>query len=340
MNQTHKLSLLLIAMALATAWPPAAGVADAGPVLIRLQIWRVRGNMIASDLPAPAGRAAAGVADPELPFHLGRTGFRVLSSQAVSVDNHQLLMNSDGWMINGAPLPFKVDPKAIDALKPALELVASPSVLSNFGTTATMTIGSNQALEYFVRRSDGLYELQKLDTPVGMTIKILAEPGEGGRVHFSKIGFSLRAVRDRQPLEGTSLEVGPPVLSAVGWETDLSVRPGKDYAIIGAPPDGPLIIRLRADTGAAAAAGVGAMAQPTPQQPKLSASLLEKVTRLMRCAGRRPASASGPARRAARRVKYIQLLSMEISFFIDIPPSSPIIPPRVLPRKTEVSFPR
>lgn len=129
----------------------------------------------------------------------------------------------------------------------SVEVVATPRIIVKDGQEAKLMISAPQNLEYFERRQDGLYELKKVEEPVGLEISLKAHV-EGKSVRLSELTFDLRSVEKRIPLEGASLDVGVPVISARTFEANLRIDAQRDYGIMFKPDgQGVLLVLLRAE---------------------------------------------------------------------------------------------
>jgi hypothetical protein len=122
-----------------------------------------------------------------------------------------------------------------------------PTVTAVAGQPFTIEISSAAPIEYFERRTDGLFELKRSEEQPGFSISTTAESGESNRIVLKDLKVSLRSVARRVPIEGVSLEVGPPVVETWEQKTTLAVKPGMDYGMqIASEGYGSLILRLRA----------------------------------------------------------------------------------------------
>ena len=112
-------------------------------------------------------------------------------------------------------------------------------------------IKSQQPIQYFARRKDGLFELKQLELPTGLDIEIEAvEEEDKGYIRLTDMVMTMRSVEKREKIEGVNLSVGRPILGEQRYVFYFRVRPGKDYGILIRPKQGQggLLIRLRASS--------------------------------------------------------------------------------------------
>lgn len=159
-----------------------------------------------------------------------------------------LEITKNGWFWNGACLDFG---RAEEMGMPEnqIQVIASPAILIESSESATIFISSNQKLEYFEKREDGLFELKHIQGPTGLKIEIRAESEGQNKIRIKYLTFSLRSVEEREPIPNVTLPVGRPILESREFKVDIEVTPGKDYGFILHPGQGQgvLIIRLRLD---------------------------------------------------------------------------------------------
>ncbi len=128
-----------------------------------------------------------------------------------------------------------------------IRLICAPNILVLSGEAADYHIISEQEIEYFEQREDGLFELKKLQEPTWLEIVMRVESEGQNKIRFSELTFSLRSVEEREPIPGVTLPVGRPILETREYKADIRVTSGKDYGFILHPGQGQgvLIIRLR-----------------------------------------------------------------------------------------------
>jgi hypothetical protein len=115
-----------------------------------------------------------------------------------------------------------------------------------------MSIESTQPIQYFERRSDGLYKLKEMELRTGLYFNITeaVEEEDKGYIRLTDIEMTMRSVGSREKVEGVNLPVGRPILSEEQYVFYFRVRPGKDYGILINPEQGQggLLLRLRASS--------------------------------------------------------------------------------------------
>jgi hypothetical protein len=135
-----------------------------------------------------------------------------------------------------------------------IRLVYSPVIEMKEHSPGGITIKSDQPIQYFKKRQDGLFVLREKKLPTGLDIQI-TKPEESeaeGYILLTDIVMTLRTVERREKIEGVDLTVGKPVLGEQKYVFFFRVRPGKDYGILIRPEGGMggLLIRLRATSTA------------------------------------------------------------------------------------------
>lgn len=132
-----------------------------------------------------------------------------------------------------------------------IQLVHSPAISMLEHSKGSVEIQSKQPIQYFEKRSDGLFELKKVELATGMDIVIEAkEEASKGYIVLSDMVMTVRTIESRKKIEGVNLSVGYPVLGEQEYVFFFRVRPGKDYGILITPERsrGGLLIRLRASS--------------------------------------------------------------------------------------------
>lgn len=131
-----------------------------------------------------------------------------------------------------------------------IRLLFSPVIEMAEHSPGEFNIRSEQPVQYFEKRKDGLFELKEVKLPMGLDIEITEpeEEEEKGYILLTDIVMTLRTVQTRKKIEGVNLSVGEPVLGEQKYVFFFRVRPGKDYGILIRPERGmgALLIRLRA----------------------------------------------------------------------------------------------
>lgn len=225
--------------------PPAAAAPQAAApresVRIKCQIFRIRGN-VSGDTSLTddiwAGKPPADEKSKPLAFFT--TARMVLAGARFTVDER-------GWRINDRELAM--DGATLPALGDGVLPIASPHIISPYGEAAAFNIGSNQPIDYFDHMASGLYQLKKSSQPTGLSMKVFVEHGQDGRIRLHDMTFTTTMVESRKPLEGTTLNVGEPVISKREVKADIHLKPGRDYGFFFFTSDGQgtLLVRLRVE---------------------------------------------------------------------------------------------
>lgn len=103
-----------------------------------------------------------------------------------------------------------------------VQLLASPALPVNNGETGRIDMRSENEVEYFVKRQDS-YELKKDHVEAGVTFSANVSV-EGQVVTLDPVEISIRSITGRESLEGTSLDIGKPVIETVSKETSRTIR--------------------------------------------------------------------------------------------------------------------
>lgn len=174
----------------------------------------------------------------------------------------KVMVFSQGWFQLGKDkLEFKdgncfwkhkvlpIDPnQKVKLPEDQIRLIYSPDIVMPEHSKRTVKIESEQPIQYFVKRKDGLFELKEIKLPTGLDIEIEAKEEEDkGYILLTDMVMTMRSVEKRKKIEGVNLSVGQPILGKQEYRFFFRVRPGKDYGILIRPEHGQggLLIRLR-----------------------------------------------------------------------------------------------
>lgn len=149
------------------------------------------------------------------------------------------------WKKKALPID---DKQALKLPEDRIKLVYSPVIVMEEHSTRIVKIGSEQPIQFFEKRKDGLFELKEIKLPTGLDIEIEAKEEEDrGYILLTDMVMTMRSVERREKIEGVNLSVGRPVLGEQKYVFFFRVRPGKDYGILIRPErgQGALLIRLR-----------------------------------------------------------------------------------------------
>jgi len=174
----------------------------------------------------------------------------VFSQGWFEFDKNKLEFKNGRCFWKNAELPITGE-KKLDLPEELIRLVYSPVILMDEHATRTVKIESMQPIQYFVKRSDGLFELKEVKLPTGLDVEIQAEEEEKhGYILLTDMVMTLRLIEAREKIEGVNLSIGRPILGEQKYRFFFRVRPGKDYGILIKPErgQGSLLIRLRASS--------------------------------------------------------------------------------------------
>ncbi|MHC4648081.1 MAG: hypothetical protein ACYTBJ_21690, partial [Planctomycetota bacterium] len=111
-----------------------------------------------------------------------------------------------------------------------IRLVYAPTLEMDEHDDREVRITSEQPIQYFEKREDGLFELKQIKLGTGLDIKIGAKEEEDeGYIVLEDIEMTLRMVAHREKVPGVNLAVGKPILGEQEYDFFFRVRPGKDY---------------------------------------------------------------------------------------------------------------
>lgn len=215
---------------------PGQPATDQQQFLLELAVYRVRGNISVKTLtvesvpPKVEGEKAGLMAGP-LVF-VAPTNFTIAGME--------LRADENGWTWDGKKQPPS------DTRVTRVEIIASPRVMVCSNNSFEISVGSQQPLEYFEKRPDGLFELKRLDEETGLTIKANVAEGDRDRIILRDLTIRLRSIEGREPIEGVSLDVGQPIVGVRELLTTIAVHPGRDFGILlGPKASGSLLVRAK-----------------------------------------------------------------------------------------------
>jgi hypothetical protein len=137
-----------------------------------------------------------------------------------------LIVDATGWSWNGSPEP----PKSKGL--PGVEMVAAPKVTSVFGQGFAVAMNPSEGVEYFEKQADGSYRVQKSGVETGLAIgSALIERGPSERVILHDFEVTVSTITDREPIEGTSLDIGKPIVTTRIFKKTFSIKPGLKYGL-------------------------------------------------------------------------------------------------------------
>jgi hypothetical protein len=225
----------LMSAAMAAAEPtemaPAASTSGTNQeqVLLEFDVYRICGNIsFESEYLEVTKAGKEGVAKELMSFTRAK----------LTVAGVELLADEGGWTWVGKDRPPEGS---------RIEVIASPKLLVLFDQSFVVEIGSEQPIEYFEKRPDGLFELKKLHEKTGFTLSGKVERPGGEQIILRDLTIRLQSVEKRQPIEGASLDVGYPIVRTHESITTVAVKPGGYHGmLLGSEGYGSLLLRLRA----------------------------------------------------------------------------------------------
>jgi len=187
----------------------------------------------------------AGKEPPSLEQKKSLTPF---TSARFQLGKNRFEIGDKGWFWNGANMDDRTSQtQALWDSTNSISLMIAPRIRVLNGEVAVIAVESVRKLEYFERRSDGLFELKGMYEPTGLDIKTTPTLENDGRIRLN-LEIVLRSVEKREPIPGVTLQVGRPILQMREHKAELLVRPGKEYGILlhaGDDGQGVLIFRLQ-----------------------------------------------------------------------------------------------
>jgi hypothetical protein len=174
----------------------------------------------------------------------------VFSRGTLELGKDRLAFKDGGCFWNEKEIPID-EPEKLKPDGKAIRLVYAPRLEMDEHDDREVEIRSEQPIQYFEKREDGLFELKQIKLATGLDIKIGAKEEEDeGYIVLEDIEMTLRTVARREKVPGVNLAVGKPILGEQEYDFFFRVRPGKDYGIVISPErgQGGLLIRLRASS--------------------------------------------------------------------------------------------
>ena len=147
----------------------------------------------------------------------------IFSEADITAGGVRFRAREDGWTWNGKSEP----PPGI-----SVEKIASPRIVAAAGQPFELFIGSEVPIQFFEKRPDGLFELKDLKEWTGLKIQATIDSGTGDTVMVKELTVAVRTVGKRMPLEGVSLDVGPPVVAARELVTTLACELDRNYGVL------------------------------------------------------------------------------------------------------------
>lgn len=207
--------------------------------LIQFTLYRVRGDISGeTSLTDNIWEGVEG-ADPKAQARKGPYTFFTLAKETVAGVKFQADQNGWKWDGKDEPPPGS-----------RVETVTRPRIIVVMPSSSdfVVQIGTRDPIQYFQKRPDGLFELHAVYKMTGLSISAKAEKGQAGRVLLRDLSIGTRLVEKRKPIEGVSLDVGEPIVSAKDHQVTVALKPNQDYGFLLLTDGmGALIGRLRVE---------------------------------------------------------------------------------------------
>jgi len=146
-------------------------------------------------------------------------------------DRRLELKEGEGLFWGKEKLAFTESQK-IDLPADNIRRINAPAVLLEKDKSYTIKIHSQQSFQYFERRPDGLFELKRIDDlPTGLDLTMKPRDKDG-RILFDPMRITVRAVGQREPIDGVDLPVGRPAVEEHAYDLGLRVRPNRTYGVL------------------------------------------------------------------------------------------------------------
>lgn len=175
-----------------------------------------------------------------------KKGFRFFTIADLKIAGIEFKAGQDGWTWNGERVPTGTE---------RVSLLSTPKVMARAGQRFELQVGPTEAVAYFEKRPDGLFELKAIDTELGLIVMATAKEGGEDRILLEDFRIELRSIEGREPIDGVPLDVGAPRIEVERYTATLSLRAGRDYGVqirtgkrFGG---GFLLVRMRADLAGA-----------------------------------------------------------------------------------------
>jgi len=199
---------------------PASDQPTSGYIVIKLNVCRIHGDIEGET--SLTDNIRVGITADKMEVQKGGCTFFTVPN--LTVGGVKLTSENGRWSWDGKEKPPRDS---------RVELLTSPKVAVSPPNGFEIAIGSPQPIEYFERRPDGLFELKTVQEDIGLRLKSAnVERGADGRIVLQGFSIRLGFVQKREPVEGTSLDVGRPVVKTQVIDSTLAVKPDQDYGML------------------------------------------------------------------------------------------------------------
>ncbi len=233
----RRISLMVLISLLFLGSYSGADAKEQKRVQIQLQVFKIRADI--SGKTSLTDHVWEGLDHP--PYRLTRHGpFKFFVLAELTVGKVKFVADEKAWTWDGKDRPPSDS---------GIQLLAEPQILGNLGNKFSIALQSTQPIEYFEKRTDGLFEHHRIpEANTGLAISTRVEKGPSNRIILRDFTISLDSVSQRKPIKGVTLNVGKPVFDRERLKTSASLKPGKYYAIeVMTKKEGMLLLRLRVD---------------------------------------------------------------------------------------------
>jgi len=201
-------------------------------VLLEFEVYRILGN-ISGEM---SGIGDLRVIETEK-LAATRGGVSFFTLAKLTLAGVEFRADDSGWTWDGKDRPPSGS---------RVETIASPKIMVLLGESFVVAVGSQQPIEYFEKRPDGLFELKKVHGKTGLTVSSKVEQQQPERIILRDLTIRLQSIEKREPIEGASLDVGYPIVRAQESLSTVAVKPGGYHGmLLGSEAYGSLLLRLR-----------------------------------------------------------------------------------------------
>ena len=157
----------------------------------------------------------------------GKEGITVFNlADLEDIGGAHLIANATGWTWDG-----QTEPPSRSGF-PSVSLISAPKVLNHIGSSFSIMFGPSNPSEYFERLPNGLFKLVKQNLDTGIKIGSgVVEVAQSGRLILHDLEVSVGTIDQREPIEGTSLDVGKPIPATRSFKKTISIKPDVYYGI-------------------------------------------------------------------------------------------------------------
>jgi hypothetical protein len=157
-----------------------------------------------------------------------------LDAKRVSMDQINPDLESMGISFIGRTGRMRLDPEQLGrGPRDTIQILSRPQLRAILGQAqaAHVQVAGQQSVSYFVREGKDTFKLQKLDAKLGIEFSVTPEALEGDldRIVLSNLKISTTTLDGREPIDGSDLDAGRPIISTRTLETSLTVGTNDGY---------------------------------------------------------------------------------------------------------------